>query len=179
MRLSAAEPTDAHVLCWLGLTLKDAGRDDEAVAALERTLELDPDMLPARSALAVLRGEPLCESTGHPIGGPYVFWGRFGRALRSFPTVDRAPGRGENSIDLVLVPGAPAQSMEGSICGPEAPGVEIRAGRCLLANVRPGRVALGDQRRVDFVRVVWPSGRLTAHGPYTANQTITIRESAP
>ncbi len=178
-RLASVETEDPRVACWLGLTLKDAGRTDEAEAALVRAVDLDPNLLPAKSALAVLRGEPLRESTGHRIGGPYANWSRFGRAIRRFPSVDRSPGSGENYIDLVLVPGVRGQTMEGPTCSNLEPGLEIRAGRGIYEGVRPGRILLGDQRRVDFVRVVWPGGRLTAHGPYDADQTITIRESAP
>jgi len=69
--------------------------------------------------------------------------------------------------------------MDGPARGSGKPGVSIRAGRCLFESVRPGRIQTGSEDRVDFVRVVWPSGRLTAHGPFDTNQTITIRESEP
>ncbi|MEN8149916.1 MAG: tetratricopeptide repeat protein [Planctomycetota bacterium] len=172
-RLARIANDDLHVWCWLGLSLKDAGRVEEAEAALVRA----GDLRPAKAALAVLRGEPAGALTGPPIRGRYAYWSRFARAIRRFPGVDREPGPGENWIEIRLVPGAPPETMAGPAGGAGEPGVEIRAGRCWFGDVKPGRIALGDGPRVDFVRVVWPSGRLTAHGPYDANQEVVIRES--
>jgi Tfp pilus assembly protein PilF len=40
----------------LGLALMRQGKNDEAIAALRRALEIDPDMAPARQALRALGG---------------------------------------------------------------------------------------------------------------------------
>ena len=53
----------------------------------------------------------------------------------------------------------------------------VRAGPCRFSGTWPLRVELGDRDRVDFVRVVWPDGRVTAHGPYDADRDIVIRET--
>lgn len=172
-RLSRIATDDPHVWCWLGLSLKDSGRVVEARAALVRA----GDLRPAKVALAVLDGRRATDVSGRPIRGRYAYWSRYGRAIRRFPGVDREPGAGSNYLWIDVAPGSAPESMAGPMQGDECPGVEVRAGPCWFEGHWPLRVELGDRERVDFVRVVWPGGRITAHGPYDANQNIVIRES--
>lgn len=120
----AAEPQyqrDAKVHYWLGVRLSEAGRERDALVALTRSAQLDPDAAPTRYALGVLleqmgrpedaegqflaavKNDPKAPLTHFTLGRVYGKYNRWRQAVASLETAHKLdPENHEITLGLAM-----------------------------------------------------------------------------